>query len=198
MVDFVRAFPSSGDVRLVLQVHDSLVCECPGAAAGDVEQALGRIMEETVSLSVPLKVESKRGKISPRYRAPTFSSVVQYAIGVGNQKGRCPLLMRTLRSQVRWIMIAIVVLFVLSIFGMYGFSSPRGNSSGGEDYAVAEIDGKTVMRSVLEQQLRNYVERANVRDITSADIPGLYQAALENIALASLEKDRRVRHVSFG
>ena len=98
--------------------------------------------------------------------------------------------MRTLRSQVRWIMIAIVVLFVLSIFGMYGFNSPRGNSSGGEDYAVAEIDGKTVMRSVLEQQLRNYVERANVRDITSADIPGLYQAALENIALASrLEKE---------
>ena len=62
MVDFARAFPSSGDVRLVLQVHDSLVCECPETAAGDVEQALGRIMEKTVNLSVPLKVESKRGK----------------------------------------------------------------------------------------------------------------------------------------
>ena len=62
MVDFARVFPSSGDVRLVLQVHDSLVCECPASAAGDVEQALGRIMEKTVNLSVPLKVESKRGK----------------------------------------------------------------------------------------------------------------------------------------
>jgi len=95
------------------------------------------------------------------------------------------LLMRTLRSQVRWIMIAIVVLFVLSIFGMYGFNSPRRGSSGGEDYIVAEIDGKAVMRSMLDEQLRNYVERANIRDITSGDMPRLYQAALENIALVS-------------
>ena len=96
------------------------------------------------------------------------------------------MLMRTLRSQVRWIMIAIVVLFVLSIFGMYGFDSgPRRGSSGGEDYIVAEIDGKAVMRSMLDEQLRNYVERANIRDVTSADVPRLYQAALENIALVS-------------
>ena len=95
------------------------------------------------------------------------------------------MLMRTLRSQVRWIMIAIVVLFVLSIFGMYGFDSPRRSSSGGEDYIVAEIDGKAVMRSMLDEQLRNYVQRANIGDVTSADLPRLYQAALENIALVS-------------
>jgi hypothetical protein len=96
------------------------------------------------------------------------------------------LLMRTLRSQVRWIMIAIVILFVLSIFGMYGFDGARrAPSGGGEDYVVAEIDGRAVMRSTLEEQLRGYVERANIKDITSADIPHLYQAALDNIAIFS-------------
>ncbi len=96
------------------------------------------------------------------------------------------MLMRTLRSQIRWIMIAIVVLFVLSIFGMYGFDSgPRRGPSGGEDYVVAEIDGKSVMRSMLDEQLRNYVERSNIRDVTSADVPRLYQTALENMALVS-------------
>ena len=103
------------------------------------------------------------------------------------------MLMRTLRSQVRWIMIAIVILFVLSIFGMYGFSgggkrSP--NDNGSEDYTVAEIDGKTVRRSQLEKQLREYVERTNAKDITSADIPVLYQRTLENMAMvAMLQKE---------
>ena len=100
------------------------------------------------------------------------------------------MLMRTLRSQVRWIMIAIVILFVLSIFGMYGFSGggKRGsNENSSEDYTVAEIDGKTVRRSQLEVQLRQYVARMNARDITSADIPGLYQRTLENMAMVDFE-----------
>lgn len=95
------------------------------------------------------------------------------------------MLMRTLRSQVRWIMIAIVILFVLSIFGMYGFDSPRRAPSAGGDYVVAEVDGRAVMRSTLEEQLRGYVERANIKDITSADMPYLYKAALSNIVLYS-------------
>lgn len=103
------------------------------------------------------------------------------------------MLMRTLRSQVRWIMIAIVVLFVVSIFGMYGFSGGGRRASTGngkEDYSVAEIDGKTVRRSQLESQLRQYVERTNAKDITSADIPGLYQRTLENMAMvAMLQKE---------
>ncbi len=95
------------------------------------------------------------------------------------------MLMRTLRSQVRWIMVAIVILFVLSIFGMYGFNTPRRTPSAGEDYVVAEVDGRSVMRSTLEEQLRGYVERAGIKDITSADIPHLYKAALGNIVLFS-------------
>lgn len=95
------------------------------------------------------------------------------------------MLMSTLRSQVRWIMIAIVILFVLSIFGMYGFQSPRKTPSRGEDYVVAEIDGKSVMRSLMDQQLRNYVETTNARDIGPEDLPKLYLATLKNMALIS-------------
>ena len=94
--------------------------------------------------------------------------------------------MRTLRSQVRWIMIAIVVLFVLSIFGMYGFDGARrGRPQSGEsgDYVVAEIDGKPVMRSALDQSVRNYVERMNVREIKPEDIPHLYQSTLESLVI---------------
>jgi len=54
------------------------------------------------------------------------------------------LLMRSLRENMRWIMFGFVVIFVLSIFGMYGFSgrqrAPKGE--GVQDYAVAEIDGQ--------------------------------------------------------
>ena len=61
MVDFEAFYPASGGVRLVLQVHDSLVCECPAEDADGVERNLRRIMEGAASLSVPLKVESKKG-----------------------------------------------------------------------------------------------------------------------------------------
>ena len=61
MVDFAAAFPSSGTVRLVLQVHDSLVCECPAGVAEDVKRSLEEIMERAADLAVPLKVESKTG-----------------------------------------------------------------------------------------------------------------------------------------
>ena len=62
MVNFAAAFPSSGAVRLVLQVHDSLVCECPAGEAEEVRQSLEKIMEGAAVLSTPLKVESKTGR----------------------------------------------------------------------------------------------------------------------------------------
>lgn len=94
------------------------------------------------------------------------------------------MVMRTLRENVKWIMIAIVVIFCLSIFGMYGFGS-RGTKkqNGTSDYAVATIDGKKVMRSALEQNLRSYVQRAEINNITSADLPGLYQATLDGMVI---------------
>lgn len=49
------------EVNLVLQVHDSLVCECPLSRREEVEDRLVSIMEGAVSLDVPLKVEAKHG-----------------------------------------------------------------------------------------------------------------------------------------
>lgn len=98
-----------------------------------------------------------------------------------------PLLLKTLRTHIRWIMIAVAVLFVLSIFGMYGFSgSGRRTEQGRQgDYAVAEIDGKPLMRSALEMAMRQYAEQSRIQNITSADIPLLYKGALDSIVLVS-------------
>jgi len=94
------------------------------------------------------------------------------------------LMMRSLRNNVKWIMIIVTVVFVLSIFGMYGFRGSRNKSQDqGEDYAVARIDGKKVMRSTLERALRNYVDRSDIKDITSADVPRLYKSALDTIVI---------------
>jgi len=61
MVDFGRRFASDNDVRLLLQIHDSLVCECPESRAEEVSQALAGVMKSTATLSVPLEVELKTG-----------------------------------------------------------------------------------------------------------------------------------------
>ena len=43
---------------------------------------------------------------------------------------------------------------------MYGFGAPRASRQGeGGDYVVAEIDGKALMRSSLDQSVRNLVSR---------------------------------------
>lgn len=46
---------------LVLQVHDSLVCQCPESEADDAERTLVRVMERAFPLSVPLVATPKRG-----------------------------------------------------------------------------------------------------------------------------------------
>ena len=48
--------------RLVLQVHDELIVECPEAEAETVAKLLEEEMEQVVSLSVPLTAEAHWGK----------------------------------------------------------------------------------------------------------------------------------------
>lgn len=50
------------DVHMVLQVHDSIVCECPDSLAEETARELSAVMESAVSLSVPLKTERATGK----------------------------------------------------------------------------------------------------------------------------------------
>ena len=61
MVDFDRAFAGDDGVHLFLQVHDSLVCECPPERAEDVGRSLREIMMGAAHLSLPLEVELKTG-----------------------------------------------------------------------------------------------------------------------------------------
>ena len=48
--------------RLILQVHDELVVECPMEEADAVSELLQQTMEQIVSLDVPLVAEVSRGK----------------------------------------------------------------------------------------------------------------------------------------
>lgn len=95
------------------------------------------------------------------------------------------MIMRSLRENMRWILMGFVVVFVLSIFGMYGFGGRRESSKeeGIRDYAVAEISGKKVMRSALEANVRDYVERNNIKEISSNDLMAIRQAVVDNMAI---------------
>ena len=62
MLDFHQHFTSDGEVRLCLQIHDSLVCECPENRAGEVGEVLAKVMRSAASLSVPLEVTLKTGQ----------------------------------------------------------------------------------------------------------------------------------------
>ena len=57
------ALASSGlHGRLILQVHDELIAECPIEEAARTAEILTREMEAAASLSVPLIAEAKSGK----------------------------------------------------------------------------------------------------------------------------------------
>ena len=47
--------------RLILQVHDELIVECPLQEAETVKTILTREMEQVAKLKVPLVVEAKLG-----------------------------------------------------------------------------------------------------------------------------------------
>jgi DNA polymerase-1 len=62
----VRAYAAlreaAPEARLLLQVHDELICEAPEAVAGTARTVLAREMENAATLDVPLLVESASGK----------------------------------------------------------------------------------------------------------------------------------------
>ena len=50
------------EAKLLLQVHDELIVECPEAIAREVAELVSREMEQVASLKVPLTAEAKIGK----------------------------------------------------------------------------------------------------------------------------------------
>ena len=62
MVNVYRRLKSEGlKSKLILQVHDELICECPENEAERVKLILSEEMENGAKLSVPLIVEAKSG-----------------------------------------------------------------------------------------------------------------------------------------
>jgi DNA polymerase-1 len=50
------------EAKLLLQVHDELIVECPEVIAPQVAQLISREMESIAALKVPLTAEAKYGK----------------------------------------------------------------------------------------------------------------------------------------
>jgi DNA polymerase-1 len=56
--DLNNNFP---EAKLLLQVHDELIVECPEAIASDVAALVSREMQQVAVLKVPLQAEAKWG-----------------------------------------------------------------------------------------------------------------------------------------
>ena len=99
-------------------------------------------------------------------------------------------MMKFLRTQMKWIMAVIVVAFLLSTFLMYEGRGTRRTPSRNPDgtmadYEVAQINGRSLMRSELEQRLRNYLSTYSTRSMTSIDMPAIYRSVLDQAILES-------------
>ena len=99
-------------------------------------------------------------------------------------------MMNFLRKQMKWVMAIIVVAFLLSTFLMYEGRgtrrTPTRNADGTmSDYEVAQINGRSLMRSELETRLRNYLSNYSSRTTASLDMAALYQTVLDQAVLDS-------------
>ena len=62
MVNVHRRLAEEGlEAKLILQVHDELIVECPDGEAAEVEEILTHEMENAAALSVPLTVDAHVG-----------------------------------------------------------------------------------------------------------------------------------------
>ena len=90
----------------------------------------------------------------------------------------------------KWVMAIIVVAFLLSTFLMYEGRSTRrtpGRNPDGSmsDYEVAQINGRSLMRSELERRLRDYLSTYSSRNVESLDMAAIYQTVLDQAVLDS-------------
>ncbi|MDR0615347.1 MAG: SurA N-terminal domain-containing protein [Synergistaceae bacterium] len=106
-------------------------------------------------------------------------------------------MMQYFRKNVRWIMLIIVILFVVSCFAGYGiYTGGRGDGSG--DYVVARIDGDRVMRSQVEQEMGQMIQSMGLEQgITSEDFPSLRSTVLDQLAIIKgIDKEVKSRKLS--
>ena len=111
-------------------------------------------------------------------------------------------MMNFLRKQMKWVMAIIVVAFLLSTFLMYEGRgtrrTPSVNADGTmSDYEVAQINGRSLMRSELERMVRNYLSNYSSRNADSLDMPSIYKTVLDQAVLDSqLDKEVREKGIS--
>lgn len=104
------------------------------------------------------------------------------------------MVMRMLRTQIKWIMISIVALFVLSVLFMYGPVRSGRQQGGQRDYAVAKLDGEKIMRSQIEMGLQRLGQQKDLGSVTSADLPVLRRSVLDGFVLQrELGKEAKAR-----
>ncbi|MBQ9882256.1 MAG: SurA N-terminal domain-containing protein [Synergistes sp.] len=96
-----------------------------------------------------------------------------------------------MRKHTNIIMVIVILFFVLSCFAGYGLYTRGGRGDGGmRDYAVAEVEGKQIMRSELERAAQQMAAQYG-RDITSADAAIIRRAALNDIVVGA-EVDKEI------
>ncbi|MCE5200926.1 MAG: SurA N-terminal domain-containing protein [Synergistaceae bacterium] len=108
-------------------------------------------------------------------------------------------MLRQMRSHIKLIMAIVIFLFVISCFGGYGLyiRSGKGGGGGNRDYPVAEVGGRNVMRSELENGVGRIAEQySQSKEITSGDLPQLRKAVIDGIAVqAEIEKEIKSRNI---
>ena len=107
------------------------------------------------------------------------------------------MLMRSLRTKTKSIMLVIVVVFVLSLVTMYisrGTSRSRSDAQG--DYVVAKVDGQKVMRSQIDTAIRNAAENMNFEELDLKHIAEMRKSVLNNIAIyKELQKEVKAKKI---
>jgi hypothetical protein len=109
-------------------------------------------------------------------------------------------MMQFLRKNVKWIMLIIVILFVVSCFAGYGMytGGPRSSGGGENDYVVARVDGERVMRSQVESEMEQMIQGMGLaQSVTSEDFTSLRTTVLDQIAiLKQLDKEVKSRRIT--
>ncbi len=94
------------------------------------------------------------------------------------------MLMRSLRTKTRAIMLVVVVVFVLSIFAMYMSRGAAPSKQGPEgDFAIASVDGQKIMASQVLRAVQEYAERNNQADLSPESIVSMRKSVLDQFVV---------------
>lgn len=102
------------------------------------------------------------------------------------------MVLKTLRTKTKGIMIIVAVAFVISIFAGYGFYSRKGDSSAGKDRVVAKANGTNIMLSQIDMGVRQLMEQMGISNLAQEQYYVLRKHILDQIIL-DMELDKEVK-----